>query len=193
MKASRSLSRFPILFAAAAAVLAGAGCASVLHGPMQRIEIVTAPEGAVASAEGQSVTTPGVLKLHRKSKSAEIRIEKEGYLPRVVHLARVTSGAVWWNFVEIPVGIVAGGAAGANATTTSDGGWFSGLSGAVYGGAAGGVGLTGLGFAIDYGNGAAYRLEPAKVVVRLERVDGAASAEVAPARRPESESPAPRR
>jgi hypothetical protein len=156
--------------AAAVALCVTGGCASILHGPTQRIEIVTAPEGAVATAEGQTVTTPGVMRLSRKAKGAEIRIEKEGYLPRIVHLVRVTSSAVWWNLLEIPVGMVAGGAVGANAT--NDGGWFSGLSGAAYGGAAGGVGLTGIGFAVDYANGSAYRLEPARVVVRLEPADG---------------------
>ncbi len=169
MNAPLSPLRLLILVAASLAFFLTGGCASVIHGTTQRIEVITAPEGAVATADGQTVTTPGVLRLHRKAKLIEIRVEKEGYLPRIVHLTRVTSDAVWWNFVEIPVGIVAGGAAGANAT--NDGGWFSGLAGAVYGGAAGGIGLTGIGFAVDYANGAAYRLEPAKVVVRLEPVE----------------------
>ena len=162
--------RVPMFAAAAAALLLTGGCASLIHGTTQRIEVITAPDGAVATAEGQTVITPGVLRLSRKAKAAEIRIDKAGYVPRVVHLVRVTSGAVWWNFVEIPIGMVAGGAVGSN--VTKDDGWFSGLSGAVYGGAAGGVGLTGLGFAVDYANGSAYRLEPTRVVVRMEPVDG---------------------
>ena len=170
MNVPLSARRALVLVAAFVALSLTGGCASLIHGTTQRIEVITAPEGAVATAEGQTVTTPGVLRLSRKAKAAEIRIEKAGYVPRVVHLVRVTSGAVWWNFVEIPVGMVAGGAVGSNAT--KDDGWFSGLSGAVYGGAAGGVGLTGLGFAIDYANGSAYRLEPARVVVRMEPVDG---------------------
>lgn len=149
-------------------LLFGVGCATILHGPNQSVEVVTAPEGARASALGRTVTTPGVLRLPRKAEHVEIRIDKEGFEPRIVRLERTTSGAVWWNFVEVPVGVVSGGAAGA--AMTSGEGWFSGLTGAVYGGAAAGAGLTGIGFAIDYANGAAYRLTPTRVVVRLEPI-----------------------
>jgi hypothetical protein len=146
--------------------LAAGGCATVFQGTRQKIEVISEPAGATASALEQQVTTPGVLTLPRKAKTLEIRVEKEGYVARTIVLRRVTSGLVYLNFIAIPAGIVGGAAAGAG--LSNDHGWFAGWSEAAYGAAAGGVGLSGAAFAIDYANGSAYRLEPAKVVVRLE-------------------------
>ncbi len=86
-------------------------CASVVHGTRQEIEVHTDPPGALAIAEGQSVTTPGVLNLPRKLKNAAIRIEKDGYRPAVMRLDRSLSGALWWNLVLIPTSAAAGWAA----------------------------------------------------------------------------------
>lgn len=123
------LSQTPLL----ALVLALSGCATVFHGPRKTVQIITEPAGALATVEGQTVTTPGVLVLPRKARNAEIRIEKEGYAPRTFVLSRRTSNAFWWNFVG-----TAGGAAGPVA-----------------------------GFGLDYATAAAYRPEPALVVVKL--------------------------
>jgi hypothetical protein len=119
---------------------------------------MTTPEGATATAAGQTVRTPGVLVLPRKSAFVEVRIEKDGYAPRTVRLDRTGSGAVWWNLAGIPAGLAAG-IAGSNLGNV-------GSNSAV--GGAGGLALAGLGFAVDYGNGAAYELVPSRIVVRLE-------------------------
>ena len=154
--------------------LAGGGCATVVNGTRQKIEVISEPPGATASALGQQVTTPGTLLLPRKAKTLEIKVEKEGYEPRTIALRRVTSGLVYLDFIAIPAGIVGGAAAGAG--LSNDHGWFAGWTEAAYGAAAGGVGLSGAAFAIDYANGSAYRLEPAKVVVRLEALAPAQAA-----------------
>lgn len=158
---------FTVLLAPVLALAAG-GCATVFQGTRQKIEVISEPAGATASALGQQVTTPGVLTLPRKAKTLEIKVEKEGYATRTIALRRVTSGLVYLNFIGIPAGIVGGAAAGAG--LSNDHGWFAGWTEAAYGAMAGGVGLSGAAFAIDYSNGSAYRLEPAKVVVRLEPV-----------------------
>jgi hypothetical protein len=124
------LSRTPLLVL----ILALGGCATVFQGPRRRVRIFTEPEGATATVDGQSVTTPGVLVLRGWARSAEIRIEKEGYVPQTFALSRGTSNATWWSFVGI-----AGGAASPVA-----------------------------GFGLDYATAAAYRPEPALVVVKLE-------------------------
>ena len=155
---------FGVALALGLSLLAG-GCASVFHGIRQKVEVFTDPPGATATAGDQRVTTPGVLKLPRKVKNTEIRIEKEGFISKTVVLERRTSGLVWLNFVGIPAGVF--GVGGAAASGSSG---FSGVDRARSGAIIGGVGLPAVGFLIDYGNGAAYRLDPARVVVRLEPV-----------------------
>ena len=152
---------------AALAVIAAffaSGCATALHGRYQKVQVVTSPDGATAEALGQTIRTPGVLRLPREAPFVEIRIEKEGYAAQVVRLDRTGSRAVWWNLAGIPVGLVAG-LAGANL-------WNLDTQAAA--GAAGGAGLAGLGFAADYSSGAAYELVPKKVIVRLEPIARAA-------------------
>jgi hypothetical protein len=149
-----------------------AGCASVFHGTRQKVEIFTDPPGATATAGDQQVTTPGVLKLSRKVKNTEIRIEKEGFAPKTVLLERRTSGLVWLNVVGFPAGFLGGAAVGGNSSE----GWDS-FGNAVAGALAGSALVPAAGFWMDFQNGGAYRLEPARVVVRLEPVVASASRE----------------
>lgn len=156
------LSGTPLL----ALVLALGGCATVFHGPRRKVQIFTEPEGATATVDGQSVTTPGVLVLPCKARNAEIRIEKEGYAPRTFVLACGTSSAVWWSFVGVAGGAAAGALAGdANSSKT------------------GSLSSPAAGFGLDYATGAAYPFEPALVVVKL------APAAVALASAKEKETP----
>lgn len=141
------------------------GCATVIHGTRQDVRVETNPPGATASAGDRKITTPGVLRLKRKEKALEIVVEKEGYETRRVALTRKDSGWDWLNTIGIPVGIVAGGAIGHR----SDSGFLA-FEGAATGAVIGGVGLSGAGFLIDNGNGAAYKLDPPLVVLRLEPV-----------------------
>jgi hypothetical protein len=153
--------------------LAAGGCASVFHGTRQRVEVFSDPPGATATAGDQHVTTPGVLRLPRKEKSTEIRIEKEGFAPLTVRLERRTSKLVWLNFIGIPVGAYGGAYAGA--ASSNDNGWFGNLENAGKGAVVGGAAFPGIGFLTDFQTGAAYRLDPARVVVRLEPVSVSAS------------------
>ena len=164
----RRMRLFRVALALGPFLLAG-GCASVLHGTRQKVEVFTDPPGATATAGDQQVTTPGVLKLPRKVKNTEIRIEKEGFVSKTVVLERRTSGLVWLNFVGIPAGFFGVGGAAASGSD------LSGIDRARNGAIVGGVGLPALGFLTDYGNGAAYRLDPARVVVRLDPVSVSAS------------------
>ena len=160
----------PVLLALS---LAAGGCASILHGTRQKVEVFTDPPGATATAGDQQVTTPGVLKLPRKVKNTQIRIEKEGFAPKTVLLERRTSGLVWLNFIGIPVGAYGGAYVGMG--SSNDNGWFGGLENAGKGAVAGGAAFPGIGFLTDFQTGAAYRLDPARVVVRLEPVSASAS------------------
>ena len=144
------------------------GCATVIHGTLQDVRVETDPPGATASVGDQKITTPGVLKLKRKEKALEIVVEKRGYETRRVALTRKDSGWDWLNAIGIPVGIVVGGAIGHR----SDSGFLA-FEGAATGAVIGGVALSGAGFLIDNGDGAAYKLDPPLVVLRLEPVPDA--------------------
>jgi hypothetical protein len=141
------------------------GCATVLHGTRQDVRVETNPPGATASAGDQKITTPGVLKLKRKEKALEIVVEKEGYETRRVALTRKDSALQWLNVIGIPGGIVAGATVGHR----SDTGVLD-FGGAATGAVIGGVVLSGAGFLIDIGDGAAYKLDPPLVVLRLEPI-----------------------
>lgn len=143
---------------AIAVLLATSGCATLLHGTTQKVRIQTDPAGATATAGGQTIRTPGVLRLSRRSAFVEVRIEKDGYTPQVVRLDRTGSSAVWWNLTAIPAG-VAVGVAGGN------------LGNFVQRGAFGGAGVAAVAFAADYSAGGAYELVPARIVVKLAPVE----------------------
>ena len=160
----------PVLLALS---LLAEGCASLIHGSRQKVEVFTDPPGATATAGGQHVTTPGVLKLPRKVKNTEIQIEKKGFASKTVRLERRTSGLVWLNVIGIPVGVYGGAYAGA--ASSNDNGWFGNLENAGKGAVVGGAAFPGIGFFTDFQTGAAYRLDPARVVVRLEPVSASAS------------------
>ena len=127
------------------------GCATVLHGTRQNVRVETDPPGATASAGGQTVTTPGVLKLHRKETNLEVVVEKEGYVTRQVILTRTGPDRTRANWA---FGLVGG------AATQS----FVGV-----------VALPVAALGIDYATGAAYRLEPSAIFLRLEPVSAAES------------------
>ena len=147
------------------------GCATLIHGTRQDVRVETDPPGATASAGDRKITTPGVLNLKRKEKVLEIVVEKEGYETRRVALTRKDSGLQWLDMLGIPAGVVAGATVGHR----SDSGFLE-YQGTATGAVVGGVVLSGAAFLIDYGNGAAYRLDPAVIILRLEPI---------PARKPD--------
>lgn len=148
---------FPLVLVSG--LLAG-GCATVFRGTRQSVEVFTDPPGATATAGDQRITTPGTLRLARKEKLTEVRIEKPGYQPRVARIERRASGLVWLNMIGIPAGALAGGVLGSKTGS----GWLGNLEeGMAYGGAI----APAAAFATDYQTGAAYRLVPARLVVKL--------------------------
>ncbi len=164
-------SRLQLLFATLTLAMTPAlgGCATVIHGTRQDIRVETDPPGATASVGDQKITTPGVLRLKRKEKALEIVVEKEGYVTQRVALTRKDSGWQWLNMIGIPVGIGVGAAQGANHTGGSAD-LSTGITNVAAGAVIGGLVLSGAGFLIDNGNGAAYKLDPPLVVLRLEPV-----------------------
>ncbi len=139
------------------------GCATVFQGTRQDVFVDTEPQGAMASAGGRTITTPGVLKLPRKEKNLEVLVEKEGYVPRRVALKRKDSGLFWANMGFIPAGVAAGAAVGSTTTNT-----WAVFENSAWGSIAGGVILPAATMGVDLATGAAYKLDPPTIILRLE-------------------------
>lgn len=89
-----------ILTAAAALLLSG--CATVVHGPRQKVPIVTHPPGAVCSIAGQSLETPTVVTLDRDT-NYTVACKKPGYEPTTAFLSGRLSGWVFLDLLVFPV------------------------------------------------------------------------------------------
>ncbi len=79
---------FIILFA-----LIGSGCATMIRGTEEPLNITSEPPGALAEvSDGQKCTTPGTVKLKR-NQSVMIRYTKEGYEPESLSVFPTLAGA----------------------------------------------------------------------------------------------------
>ena len=76
------------------------GCATVLHGTSQSVEIVSTPPGATALIlpGNQAVTTPATVRLERL-RAYTVRLTFAGHEVETVFLDRVASGAIYGNLV----------------------------------------------------------------------------------------------
>ncbi len=86
------------------------GCCMMRNGPTQVVEITSTPTGATAHIQpgNTEIVTPSEVSLKRKTSYYVVTLNKAGYEPTRVRLARTTSG-LWRNLVWIhPVGWVIG-------------------------------------------------------------------------------------
>lgn len=74
------------------------GCATMISGPTQKVQIVSDPPGAVAQVGGREVTTPATVELKRKS-VYRVVFQKEGYEPAQREIAREVNKQVYWNIL----------------------------------------------------------------------------------------------
>src|SRR5262249_44746502 len=90
----------------AACVSALSGCATIVNGTTEKIQLSSAPDGAQATIDGtQTVTTPTTVELSRDDEHTII-FHKDGYQDDTEKLTSSTSGWIWGN-------ILAGGVVGA--------------------------------------------------------------------------------
>ena len=142
------------------------GCATVLHGTRQSIEVSSEPPGATVTAGDLHAVTPGVIRLPRKARNVELKFTKEGYRDSVVTLARRVSGTLWVGLVGIPAGAAGGAALGSSGSNG-----LSVFDKAGTGAIVGGIVLPVVLFGVDLTTGAAYQLEPPRVHVQLQPID----------------------
>ncbi len=126
-----------------------AGCATVLQGTRQDVPVETEPPGATASAGDQTITTPGVLKLDRRARTVDVLVDKKGYVSCRVTLTRSDPNPDW---PDVRVGVMGGEGPGS----------FVGVDV-----------LPAAALGVDYATGAAYRLDPPRIVLRLRPVSEA--------------------
>lgn len=130
----------------ATAALAGSGCATLVQGRAQGIAVTSEPSGAEVFVGSDLVgVTPASFILARKRSEVVLHIRKEGYVPATVELRKRPSP---WLAGDLAYG------------------WFAGSSfgGASSAEAAKAAAVT---LGIDLLTGAAYKLNPSKVLLTL--------------------------
>lgn len=104
--------------AGAALIMSVSGCASILHGTTQTVDITSRPPGATARVlPGNTiVTTPGSLELARKHVHT-VRFELPGYCRETAYVDRMVSSALLGN-------LIIGGMIGASIDTSNGAAFF---------------------------------------------------------------------
>ena len=97
------------------------GCATLVNGTTEKIQLSSTPDGAQATIDGsQTVTTPTSVELSRGDEHT-ITFHKDGYLNDTDKLTSSTSGWIWGNLlVGGIVGAVADAESGAGKKLSSD-------------------------------------------------------------------------
>jgi PEGA domain len=99
-------------FALLLLIVSGAGCATIVNGTTEKIQLRSDPVGAEAMVDGaHEVTTPTTVELSRGD-THSITFHKEGYQDQTQYLTSSESGWVWGN-------VLLGGIAGAVADEDS--------------------------------------------------------------------------
>ena len=133
-----------------------AACATVQHGPVQRIQVDSDPAGVKVRTDKcgpgstREVKTPGVVWVSRRAEQCTLTFTADGYVGRRVVLNRLIAEEFLENLAALQV---------CDAVDCADdwGGFF--LLGGLFAGA---------GFGIDAMTGALFELQPNEVVVTLE-------------------------
>ena len=141
----------------AIAALSLAACATVQHGPVQRIHVESEPSGAKVRTElcgpgaTKEVSTPGVVWVSRRAERCTLTFTADGYVGKRVVLTRVLAEEFMENAEALAV---------CDALDCDDGGWF------VLGGL-----VAGTGFGVDAITGALFEQQPSEVFVSLPEHD----------------------
>jgi hypothetical protein len=142
---------------AAILLLTMTGCATVQHGPVQRIEVDSEPQDAIVRTSDcgpgstKETRTPDVVWVSRRAEKCTLTFLLPGHYTEQVALHRKVAEEFFEN-AEVAVDMVC----------CNDGwlGWL--LLGGLF---------AGTGFAVDTATGALYEQEPGSVFVELQPVD----------------------
>jgi hypothetical protein len=89
------------IITALACLLSIGGCATIMHGDSQEVEISSIPAGAVAYIEGNSFITPARVRLKRgyPLQEQQILFQKEGFKPAYAKIEQKLSGWLWGDII----------------------------------------------------------------------------------------------
>lgn len=142
---------------AAALTLALTGCATVQHGPVQKIYVDSEPQDAHVSTSDCGVgstsetRTPGVVWVSRRADKCTLRFSAPGHYTETVTLRREVAEEFLHNVAFIDE----------MCCWDTD----SSLTGLLLGGL-----FAGTGFAVDSATGAMFKQEPSELLIELEPV-----------------------
>lgn len=156
--------RGPLLLLSA--VLLSTGCASLMYPSHDDVQVVTDPPGATATCGDARAVTPGTLRIsRRKADSVVVRVEKEGYEPREIVIARnhLLPMKPW----GVGLGVIAVSAWAAKGCESID--WPDCQASTLATALAAAV-VTGAGIAIDSASPRTHPLPRNEIVLRLEPV-----------------------
>ena len=148
--------------------LLSTGCASMVGGRSEQIEVTSSPSGAEVRllCHGELVDqgiTPASLRLRRSAEGCRFHLRRQGYAETTIPLRRRVSSTVWLNLVPgILLGVGAGVAFTLNTNTLGeeDRTAAAQLGGLVIG--------TGTGLLIDRATGAWFEHDPEEIDVLLD-------------------------
>jgi hypothetical protein len=145
------------------------GCATIVHGRYQNVEVASQPAGAHVDVDCGDVphdggTTPATVKVRRGADHCVLTLSSAGYAAETVTLKKAIAGAAWAN---VGVGLVTGLGVGAALAPVSILGNENDNS-ANNGAMAGLVVGAAIPMLIDRGTGAMYKQMPERVSVTLK-------------------------
>lgn len=133
-------------------------CATVQHGPMQRIAVDSEPQGVTVQTDDCGVAstrqtqTPGVVWVSRRADRCALTFTARGYEPQTVTLHRIIADEFFENVEAADVFCSGGDCISLDFL----------LVGALF---------AGTGFAVDAATGALFELEPDDVFVEMMSID----------------------
>ena len=84
----------------AASLIAASGCATIVSGSGQSVQIDSTPSNAIVKINNfEQGQTPVRVNLDRAQKVASVEIELPGFEPEKIELKRSVNGWVWGNIV----------------------------------------------------------------------------------------------
>lgn len=154
------------------ALLPLTGCATVVNGRFQAVDVDSHPSGArvevdCGASSAARATTPTKVTLERAAKNCSITLTRDGYLPATIVLERQRSRVVQANkIIAIPLALFTGAIAGIigqeidDEAAAAEAGFLAGLEAG-----------SAPGRQIDKQTGAAYKWVPGRVYAVLVRPD----------------------
>lgn len=88
------------------ALFLNTGCATIMSGESQDLQVFSEPSGAIVTVNGEKKLTPNVFFLNRRRGPYKVTFEKPGYRSVTIELKRGTNSWAWGNIVTGGLGLI---------------------------------------------------------------------------------------